>query len=74
MNLQDLARTFLLFGAILAGLGVVLLLAPTVPWVGRLPGDILIKRPGFTVYFPLASCLLVSLLISLLWRLFNRKP
>ena len=43
-----------------------------VPWLGRLPGDILVRRDNFTFYFPLASCLLVSVVISLLFYLFRR--
>ncbi|HWG75280.1 MAG TPA: DUF2905 domain-containing protein [Steroidobacteraceae bacterium] len=47
------------------------------PWlsrlpIGRLPGDILIVRPGFRFYFPLTTLILVSLIISLLLRLFRR--
>lgn len=42
------------------------------PWLGRLPGDIVVRRNHFTFYFPLASSLLVSLLVSLLLFLFRR--
>ena len=40
--------------------------------LGRLPGDILVRRDNFTFYFPLASCLLVSAVISILLYLFRR--
>jgi hypothetical protein len=59
-------------------LGVLLLLIGlTWPWVsrlplGRLPGDIIIVRPGFRFYFPLTTMIIVSLLISLLLRIFRR--
>ena len=53
---------------ILTSFGLVLLTAPKVPWLGRLPGDILIQREQFSFYLPLTSCLLASLLLSvLLW-------
>ena len=71
-ELQPLARALIFFGVVLVGFGVVLLLAPKMPWVGRLPGDILIQRDRFTFYFPLASCLLASLVLSLLWWLIGR--
>jgi hypothetical protein len=71
-ELHGLARALIFFGVILAGFGIVLLLAPKIPWIGRLPGDILITRPPFTFYFPLASCLVASLLVSLAWWLFSR--
>lgn len=61
----------------IAGLGLLWLLAPSVPWLGRLPGDIRVERPHFRFYFPLATCLLISLVLSLvLWiiRQFGGRP
>lgn len=67
-ELQPLGRALIFFGVILTGFGLLLLMAPKMPWLGRLPGDILIQRERFSFYFPLASCLLASLLLSvLLW-------
>ncbi|MBI3330945.1 MAG: DUF2905 domain-containing protein [Candidatus Omnitrophica bacterium] len=67
-DLQPLGRALIFFGVILTSFGLILLLAPKVPWLGRLPGDILIQREQFSFYFPLTSCLLASLLLSvLLW-------
>ena len=65
-ELQSLGRALIFFGVILTGFGLVLLLVPRVPWLGRLPGDIIIQRERFSFYFPLASSLLASLLLSLL--------
>jgi hypothetical protein len=64
----------LVLGLVLAGVGLVWILAPSIPWLGRLPGDIRIERENFRFYFPLARCLLLSLLLSLVvWviRLFR---
>jgi hypothetical protein len=72
LELQGLGRALILLGVMLAGAGLVLLMAPRVPWIGRLPGDILIERQRFTFYFPLASCLVASILLSLAWWLFSR--
>jgi len=41
-------------------------------YFGRLPGDMVIRRPGFTFVFPIVTCLLLSLLLSLLFSLFRR--
>ncbi len=71
-DFQPLGRALMVVGVILAGFGLILLLAPKVPWLGRLPGDILIQRERFAFYFPLASCLLASLLLSLLFWLIGR--
>lgn len=58
----------LVAGAILMIAGVIVLLAPKLPWLGRLPGDVFIQRERFSFYFPIASCLLASLILSLiLW-------
>ena len=71
-DLQPLGRALIFFGVILTSFGLALLLIPKIPWVGRLPGDIVIQRERFTFYFPLASCLLASLLLSLLLWLVGR--
>ena len=62
--MQGLARALIFFGVMFAGAGVLLLVAPKIPWIGRLPGDFMIERPHFSFYFPLTSCLLASLLLS----------
>lgn len=71
-DLHPLGRALLLIGAILAACGALLLTMPKVPWLGRLPGDILIQRDGFSFYFPLASCLVASLLLSVILWLIGR--
>jgi Protein of unknown function (DUF2905) len=60
--------TLLILGLVIAGIGLVWILTPSIPWLGRLPGDIRIERETIRFYFPLATCLLLSLLLSLvLW-------
>ena len=64
----------LVLGLVIAGVGLVWILAPAIPWLGRLPGDIRIERENFRFYFPLVTCLLLSLVLSLVvWviRLFR---
>ena len=70
--MSDLARFLILLGGILVVLGLALLLLPKIPGLGRLPGDIIIKRENFTVYFPLGTCILVSLILSLIFWLRRR--
>jgi hypothetical protein len=69
---SDLARFLILLGVILVVLGLALLLLPRITGLGRLPGDIIIKRENFTVYFPLGTCILVSLILSLIFWLRRR--
>lgn len=72
-ELQPLGRLFIVLGLILIAVGAVFLISPKVPWLGRLPGDILIKREHATFYFPIATSILVSLILSLLMWFFGRK-
>ena len=62
----------IMFGAIMVLVGVVLLAAPKIPWLGKLPGDITYQGKGFTFYFPLATCILLSLVLSLILYLFQK--
>jgi hypothetical protein len=55
----------LVLGLVIAGVGLVWILAPSIPWLGRLPGDIRIERENVRIYFPLLTCLLLSLVLSL---------
>ena len=71
-NVQALARALILLGGALAACGLALLLAPKIPWIGRLPGDLLIKREHVMVYVPLASCLLVSVVVSVVFWVIGR--
>ena len=57
-------------GLIAAGIGFTIM--PRIPWLGRLPGDIVVKREGFAFHFPLTTCILVSLIVSLVLRILRR--
>jgi hypothetical protein len=67
-----LGRTLILFGVLLIVLGLLFSFGSKIPWLGRLPGDIYINRGNFTFYFPLTTCLLLSLFITLVLYLFRR--
>ena len=70
--MQGLGRALIFLGLIIAAVGLLLTFAGRVPWLGRLPGDIYIKRDNFTFYFPLATSILVSVLLTLIFWLFRR--
>jgi len=70
--MSDLGRLLIVVGVILVVTGAVLLLAPKIPWLGRLPGDISFKRGNFSFYFPLATCILISIVLSLIFWWFRR--
>ena len=69
---SDLGRLLVVVGGLLALVGVIILLAGKVPFLGRLPGDIVYRRGAFTFYFPIVTCLLLSLLLTLVLRLLRR--
>jgi len=67
---ESLARTLIVAGLVLVALGLLLYAGPPIPLLGRLPGDIRIERPGFRLFVPITSCVLVSLVVSaVLWLL-----
>jgi Protein of unknown function (DUF2905) len=71
--MNDIGRALIAFGLLIALAGVVVLLAGRVPWIGRLPGDIHIERGNFTFYFPLATSLLLSVVLTLVLYLLGRR-
>ena len=71
--MEHLGKILVNLGAVLIVVGLVLwLVADKLSWVGRLPGDIRIERPGFQFYAPLMTCLLLSVGLTLALWLFNR--
>ena len=69
---NDLGRVLIISGLLLVGIGLFLIYGGKVNFLGRLPGDIRIERESFSFFFPLGTCLLISLLLSLLLWLFKR--
>ena len=68
--MDGVGRALILLGIFLVVAGLVLQLVGKVPWLGRLPGDIVIQRRNFSLYLPLTTCLLASAALSLiLWAL-----
>jgi len=72
-TMNDTGRALIAFGLFIALAGVVLLLVGRVPWIGRLPGDIHVQRGNFTFYFPLATSLLLSVVLTLVLYLLGRR-
>lgn len=70
--LSAVGKWLMVLGALLLAGGVVVWGVGQIPGLGRLPGDIYIQRSNFTFYFPLGTCILVSIVLSLLWMLFGR--
>jgi hypothetical protein len=63
---QPLAKLLISAGIVLLSIGLILLVVPKIPFIGKLPGDILIQKKNFTFYFPLVSLLILNLIIFIL--------
>lgn len=70
--MASLGKTLILFGLVMVALGIIFSAGLSIPWLGRLPGDIYIRRGNFTFYFPLATCVLLSILLMLIVALLRR--
>ena len=70
--MAPIGKLLILIGVVIVCAGLVFLLSDKIPWIGRLPGDITIKRDNFTLYFPLATCILISAVLSLLFWFFRK--
>lgn len=79
-DLGGLGRILVLIGGVILVVGLLLALLSKLPglgdglgWLGKLPGDIYIKRDNFTFYFPLATSVLISVVVSVLFYLLSRR-
>jgi len=70
--MNGLGRPLIIMGLVLLTVGIIVTIAPRIPWIGKLPGDIYLKRENFSIYFPLGTCILLSALLSLILWLFRR--
>ena len=73
MNVSEAARIIIILGAALIALGVMLPYVAKLDFFGKLPGDIKIEKENFSFYFPIATCIVLSILLTLLGNLFFRK-
>ncbi len=71
--MQDIGRFLITAGLIVAAIGGLFLLSGKVPWLGKLPGDLLIQKRNFTFYFPIATSILLSIIISLILWFVGRR-
>jgi hypothetical protein len=68
----ELGRTLIILGIVILVLGILFTFGGRIPWLGNLPGDIHIQRGRFSFYFPIATCIVISAVISLVLYLFRR--
>jgi uncharacterized membrane protein YkgB len=71
-GLGALGKMLILLGIFIIILGILLLIGDKIPWLGKLPGDIIIKREKLSFYFPITTCILISIILTLLFTLFRK--
>lgn len=72
-ELGSLGKLLVLIGIVLVVIGGLIMLSGKIPWLGRLPGDIVIQRKNFTFYFPLATSIVISIILTLIFWLIGRR-
>jgi hypothetical protein len=71
--IQYIGKFFITFGIVIIIVGSLLLLSGKVTWLGRLPGDIIVQKKNFTFYFPLATCILLSILLTFIFWIIGKR-
>ncbi len=72
-NFQPVGKALIVAGAALIIIGLLLQYSGKIPFLGKLPGDIVIRKKNFTFYFPLATSVLLSIIITVILYLIRRK-
>jgi hypothetical protein len=71
--MTDVGKALIVLGLAIVLAGIVLTFFGRIPWLGRLPGDIHVQRGNWSFYFPLATSLLLSVVLSLLFYVLGRR-
>lgn len=71
--MAEFGKVLICIGLLLAILGFVFIFGNKIPFIGRLPGDIAVERRNYSFYFPVTTCIIISVVISFILWLFNKK-
>ena len=72
-NFQPIARLIILMGVILVIVGVISYFFKGIPFLGKLPGDIHIEKKNFSFHFPIVTCILLSVILSIILYLISKR-
>lgn len=70
---HSIGKLLIILGIIFIAGGIVFTLAPKIPWLGKMPGDIVIQKRNVTFYFPIVTCIIISIIITILFSFFGRR-
>ena len=70
--LPEFGKILLILGILFVAIGLFLMFGPKIPLLGKLPGDFMVRRGNFTLYFPLATSILLSIVLTLIFFIFRK--
>ena len=70
---SDIGKIIIYFGVLLVVIGFIFMLGSKLPFIGKLPGDIAIERKNYSFYFPVTTCIIISIILSFILWLFNKR-
>ena len=71
--MESMGKTLIVIGVVLVIAGLIVYFGPRLPLLGRLPGDIAIQKKNFSFHFPVTTCILISILLTLILFLLRRR-
>ncbi len=73
MGFNLIGKILIIFGLIIIAVGILSIFAGKISWFGKLPGDICLQKKNFSFYFPISTCILLSIVITFIIWLFGKK-
>ena len=73
MDFSGFGKILFIIGLVISIIGLLIMLGEKIPWIGRLPGDFYFKGKNFTFYFPLATSIIISIILTVILMFINRK-
>lgn len=70
---SDIGKIFIFIGILMVVIGLVCMVGNKLPFIGKLPGDIAIERKNYSFYFPVTTCIVISIILSVILWLFNKR-
>jgi hypothetical protein len=70
--MPGIGKLFIVLGVVLILVGLAFMFGDKIPYIGKLPGDIFIKKEKFSFYFPITTSILISIILTILFSIFRK--
>jgi len=70
--MPSMGKMLIVIGIVLVVMGLVFTYGPKIPWLGKLPGDISVKKDNFSFYFPITTSIIISVILTILFSIFRK--